>query len=196
MQPKRLCAVLLLVGSSSILHVFGQEAESSAERSSKPVQTKMEKADNGDIFLVHEVLLDAPVSEVWAAYTSKEGWQAWVAPVASVDLQIGGLIKTNYRADGKLTDEDTITLHIVNYVPERILTLQAELADNFPEILKSREEQMYNVITFLPQGKDKTKLVSYGIGYQDSPELKRLLEFFAQANEQSLLKLVEYVEQQ
>ncbi|MFK7736784.1 MAG: SRPBCC domain-containing protein, partial [Pirellulaceae bacterium] len=120
MQISKLAAILVLLTSFPPC-TLGQEESNSADAASKKVQTKIEKGDNGDIFLEHEMVLNAPVSKVWAAYTSTEGWRAWVAPVANVDLKIGGLIKTNYRADGKLTDDDAITLHIVNYVPERIL---------------------------------------------------------------------------
>ncbi|MEM7558168.1 MAG: SRPBCC domain-containing protein [Planctomycetota bacterium] len=166
-----------------------------AQEKEKSVQSEVTTAENGDIFMTQEVVIDAPIKKVWAAYTTSEGWQGWVAPVAKVDLKIGGLIKTNYRKDGKLTDDDAITLHVINYVPERMLTLQAELADNFPKILKAREKQMYNVITFGSLKDDKkTKLVSYGIGYKDSPELQSMMKFFIQANEQSYLKLKEYVE--
>ena len=165
-----------------------------AQEKDKPIQTTVKTEPNGDIFLVHEVTLNAPVGKVWAAYTTTKGWQSWVAPVASVDLKIGGLIKTNYRKGGKLTDDDAITLNIINYVPQRALTLQAELAKNFPTVLKVREKQMYNLITFLPMGKNRTKLVSYGIGYKDSPEMMKMLKFFVQANEQSFRKLIKYVE--
>ena len=167
--------------------LWGQEKE---ER----IESKVETSSNGDVFLIQELTLKAPVEKVWDAYTTTKGWQAWVAPVSSVDLKIGGLIKSNYRKDGKLTDDDAITIHVINYVPNRVLTLKSELGENFPAVLKEQEERMYNVITFEPKGEKETKLVSYGIGYKDSPELKRMLKFFVQANEQSYAKLIEYVE--
>jgi hypothetical protein len=53
---------------------------------------------------------------------------------------------------------------------------------------------MFNVITFEPQGDQKTRLVSYGTGPRDTPELQKLLKFFVPANEQLYRKLLAYVE--
>lgn len=64
----------------------------------------------------------------------------------------------------------------------------------FPEVLKSREKQMYNLITFEPISDTKTKVVSYGIGYKDSPELQKMLKFFVKANEDSYVQFIKYVE--
>ena len=165
-----------------------------ADEEPSPVTSRVETEKNGDIILVHEVMVDAPVARAWAAYTTTEGWRAWVTPNAEVDLRVGGVIRTNYRKSGKLTDDDAIVNHIINYVPERVLTIQAELAPHFPEVLKSREKQLYNVVTFQSLPDNKTKIVSYGTGYRDTPELQKMLKFFVKANESTLLELVKYLE--
>lgn len=158
------------------------------------VQSRVQTEPNGDMFLIQEVTLNAPVKKVWAAFTTTEGWQSWVAPVSEVDFKLGGTIRTNYRKDGKVTDDDSIVNHIINYVPERALTLQAELGPHFPKVLKEREALMYNLITFESLGEDRTKLVSYGIGYQDTPELKKMIDFFIKANEDTYKSLIEYLD--
>ena len=185
-------ALIVLLGISTILttpdRLFSQDQEESRTNS------QIEKTDAGDFILIQELELNASVEKVWAAYTTSEGWQAWVAPVAEVDLRIGGTIRTNYREGGKLTDNDANTLHIVNYVPNRLLTLQAEVSANWPDILKEQEKQMYNVILFEVIDENTTKLTSYGVGYKDTPEMEKLLEFFVSANESTMEKLVDYVE--
>lgn len=180
-------AVVAAIFASSVAGLNAADAD-------KSITSKITTAKNGDVVLTQEVTINAPVKKVWEAYSTSKGWQAWVAPVAEVELKIGGVIKTNYRKGGTVNDADAITLHVINYVPERVLTLQAEVSKNWPEILKEREKQMFNVITFTPLGEGKTKLVSYGIGYRDTPALQRLLKFFVSANEQTFRKLIAYVE--
>lgn len=182
----------LFSSTSFLLLLFATSAF--AQDSNPRVKSTIETAENGDIFLIQEVTIEAPIKTVWDAHTTSEGWRSWVAPVADVDLTIGGLIRTNYRSDGKLTDEDAIKLQIINYVPHRILTLQAELGENFPRVLKDREKQMYNVITFERIDDERTKLTSFGVGYKDSPELQEMLQFFVKANEDSYQSLLDYVE--
>lgn len=165
-----------------------------ADEETSAIKSTVKTEPNGDVFLIQEVTINASVKKVWDAYTTADGWQGWATPVASVDLNIGGTIRTNYRKDGKTTDDDAIVLHIINYVPERVLTLQAELAPHFPAALTEREKQMYNLITFHSLGENKSKIVSYGIGYKDTPEMQKLLKFFVSGNEQTYERLIKYVE--
>lgn len=165
------------------------------EKEKKTVTSQIEKSENGDVFVIQEVNINAPVEKVWAAYTTSEDWMGWIAPVAKVELKIGGVIKTNYRKDAAVEDDDWNTLHVINYVPNRVLTLQAEVSKNWPAVLKEREKQMFNVIVFEPQGDNKTKVVSYGIGYRDTPASQQLLKFFVPANESAYKALIAYVEE-
>ena len=57
--------------------------------------------------------------------------------------------------------------------------------------MKSQEQNMYNVILFERLGKNKSKIISYGIGYKDSPEMKKLMKFFVSANETTMKKLID-----
>lgn len=174
--------------------VLLQVAAGLADEADKAIQSAVKTEANGDIFLIQEVTMNAPVKKVWAAYATAEGWESWATPVASVDLNIGGTIRTNYRKEGKTTDDDAVVLHIINYVPERVLTLQAELGPHFPAALTEREKQMYNLITFHSLGENRSKIVSYGIGYKDTPEMQKLLKFFISSNEQTYERLIKYVE--
>lgn len=197
MKSSTLCLTIwlaVILQSSQSLADEESVAKSSAAASNKKIKSTIKTEANGDIFLIQEVTMNAPLKKVWAAYTTAEGWQGWATPVASVDLNIGGTIRTNYRKEGTVDDKDAIVLHIINYVPERILTLQAELAPHFPAALTERQKQMYNLITFHSLGENRSKIVSYGIGYKDTPEMQKLLKFFVSGNEQTYEKLIQYVE--
>ncbi|MEM7049527.1 MAG: SRPBCC domain-containing protein [Acidobacteriota bacterium] len=152
--------------------------------------------DAGERILYHQVILDAPRDIVWQAYSTAEGWRAWVAPLAEVDLRVGGTIRTNYNPEGELGDASTNTLTIVNYVPETLLTLRAELSKNWPKILQEDAENLTNVLLFEELSDSKTRLRSYGIGYRDRPEYDELMTFFIQANEKLYRGLQDYVAQQ
>ena len=94
----------------------------------------------------------------------------------------GGTILTQYAADAEIGDPGTNTLHIVNYVPERVLTLRAEIAETWPEVMKQDGERLTNVILFESLSPTLTHVESFGIGYGDSPEYENLLGFFLAAN--------------
>lgn len=148
--------------------------------------------DAGELVLIQEVSILAAVDDVWKAYTTSEGWTGWAAPKAEIDLRVGGTIRTAYV--GEIGGENTNTLQIVNYVPHRLLTLRAEVSDNWPEIMKRDAERLSNVILFESIGPNATQIQSFGIGYTDSPELEQLMTFFIKANEGLLENLQVYLE--
>lgn len=194
MKPLLALVLLTLLVTWSLL-APGAAAQESSEEARSPVTSRIEKTDAGELVLVHEVRIDAPVSEVWKAHTTVEGWTAWSSPVAEIDLRVGGTIKTHYVAGAKVGDAGTNVLHIVNYVPERVLTLRAVVAKNWPDVMKEDADKLSNVILFEALGDGATRLTSYGIGYRDLPELERLLGFFETANAGLYLKLIEVLEE-
>ena len=159
------------------------------------ISSRVETTAANELILTQEVLVDASVAEVWEAYTTTEGWLAWVAPNAEVDLRAGGTIRTNYDPDARIGDPGTNTLHILNYVPERVLTLQAELSERWPDVMKEDGEHLMNVVLFDDLGAAGTRIRSYGVGYRADPAYDELMEFFIPANERLYAKLKAYLEE-
>jgi len=147
------------------------------------IQSRLIKTESEDLVLLQEVIVEAPVKEVWEAYTTEEGWKEWASPAVEIDLHAGGMIRTHYGAGAKIGDPGTNVLHIVNYVPERLLTLRAEVEERWPEVMKQDAGNLMNVIVFEPRGVQRTKILSYGVGYKDTEAYDKLMEFFIPANE-------------
>jgi len=149
---------------------------------------------NNEIVLIQEFTVNVPIDSVWSAFTTKEGWEAAFVPLAKIDFRINGTIKTSYDKNATIGDSTTIVNHIINYVPKKILTLQPEIADNFPEFMKQESKSFYNVIYFKEIAGGKTKIESYGIGYKNNQKYLSLLKFFISGNEMSYLNLIKYLE--
>lgn len=165
-----------------------------AQEQSKRVKSTIDSTYQNELVLIQEFTVNAPIHAVWEAYTSKEGWENWSVPLAAIDFRIGGTIKTNYEPNGQIGDSTTIVTHIINYVPFRLLTLQAEITDNFPEFMKSEAKNFYNVIYFDEVEPERTHVKSFGIGYRNTPKYLELLKFFIPANEKTLMNLILYLE--
>ena len=176
---------LTLIFSGLTLALAAQNVTSTIDSSSAP-----------ELVLIQTLEVNASLSKVWDAYTTKSGWESCAAPLAEVDLKVNGTIKTNYNSEGVIGDETTNTLFIINYVPYKILTLQAELTDNFPEFMKADAVDFYNVIYFKDLGNKRTKIESYGIGYKNTPKYIELMNYFIPANEGLLEKLITVLEKE
>ena len=158
------------------------------------IHSRVEKTAAGERILIEEITLNAPLDRVWNAYTTAEGWIGWAAPKAKVDLQVGGTIQTQYNPEAEIGDAGTNTLHIVSYVPKTLLILRADLAPNWPDVMKEDADNLSNVILFDAISDDITRIRSYGIGYRDRPEYDELLSFFSSANRGLYEKLKRFVE--
>ena len=158
------------------------------------VISKIDSTNSIELVLIQEFIINVPVDSVWNAYTTKNGWESWATAIAEVDFKVSGTIRTNYNKDGKIGDESTITLHVLNYVQNRLITLQAELTKHFPKFMKEDEKDIYNVILFEEMGVSKTKVISYGIGYKNNEKYKSLMQFFIKGNEQSYYNLISFLE--
>lgn len=154
----------------------------------------VETLASGGRILIEEVHIDAPVAAVWDAYVTVEGWTAWVSPVAAIDLRPGGLIQSNYNKDAQIGDDGTNELQIVNFVPERLLTLRADVSELWPGVMQKDADNLMNVIIFDDLGDQRTRLQSFGLGYGDAEEYEELLGFFLEANAGLYVDLKRYLE--
>lgn len=184
---------MLTAGIAPILKSASADAED-ATPDKKNVASRVFKTDAGERVVVQDVWIDAPVDKVWKAFTTDEGWTAWASPTAKIDLRAGGTIRTHYTPGAKIGDPGTNVLNIINYVPERLLTLQAELEDRWPEVMKKDAKHLMNVIVFESPKPNQTHVISYGVGYRDDPAYDELLKFFVPANEGLYRKLIGYLE--
>ncbi|MBR9845401.1 MAG: SRPBCC domain-containing protein [Algicola sp.] len=178
--------LFILLFSSMSMMTFAQE---------KRVISQIDSTKTPELVLIQELTVKAPIDSVWKAYTTKKGWENWAVPLAEVDLKVGGVIKTNYNEQGKIGDSTTIVTHIINYVPKRLLTLQAEITDNFPEFMKKDAKDFYNIIYFDELENGQTTIKSFGIGYKNNPKYLALMNYFIPANEKTLMKLIAYLEE-
>ena len=157
-----------------------------------PITSKVVTTVSGDLILEQVVFVEAPVEKVWAAYTTSDGWMAWAAPRAQVDLKVDGEILTAY--EGEIGGESTNKLTILNYIPYKLLTLKADIGQNWPDILKQDGDKLANVISFRETDAGQTRIESYGVGYSNSPEYDSLMQFFIEANESLFRNLIQYLE--
>ena len=83
--------------------------------------------------LVTEGVVDAPPDSVWKAFTTAAGLESWMAPHASVDLRIGGVMQAVYAPDAQVGGPSTIENTILAYEPTRMLAIRVSRApEGFP----------------------------------------------------------------
>lgn len=161
----------------------------SAQQSSAPradvTAAGDEKAGN---ILRHSAIIDAPVEEVWKAFTTKEGMESWMVAHAEIDLRVGGRMRTHYSPDGVIGDENTIENIILSYEPNRMLSIKVgKPPANFP--FKAAVKHMWTVVHFEPVDGDRTRVTVCGMGYGDDEDSRKLRAFFDKGNDWTVKQL-------
>ncbi len=186
---KKITIILFLALPFVLLH-----AQNNSNRIEKRVISTIDSTYTNELVLIQKFNVKVPLDSVWNAFTTKKGWEGAFVPLAELDFKINGTIKTSYTKNATIGDSTTIVLNIINYVPKKLITLQAEVSAHFPDFMKKDEKDLYNLIYFEEVEASLTSVTSYGIGYKNNPKYLSLLKFFISGNEMSYLNLINYLE--
>lgn len=151
----------------------------------EPVAISKRQAAGGSHILVHEVLVDAPVNEVWEAVSTAEGWKTWAAPAAWSPAGNPDVIESSYAPGARPGDPSTISQQILARVPEVLMVFRTVKAPaGFPDF--KTYSKVTSVLQLEPAGTGSTKVRLTGSGYADTEAGRRLLGFFEKGNSISL----------
>lgn len=135
---------------------------------------------SGERILRHEVVVDATLQEVWAAWTTSEGLRSFAAPIAVIDFRMGGLWEASYRLDAKMGDT-TIVNEIIGYVPIEMLAIRIRRTPPgfpHPEVAK----QLWTVMQFQELEPKRVRVVISMCGWKEGPEWDAVYQLFEKGN--------------
>lgn len=128
-------------------------------------------------------IIDAPVEAVWAAFTTEAGIEAWMVPVTSIDLRIGGEWRTSYNPASTLHDDDTIVHTILAYEPFRMIALKTTPPASATQLFGDADfSKLWGVWRFEPLDAGSTRVTITGLGYGQGETWDRVYNFFQRNN--------------
>lgn len=127
-----------------------------------------------------EVMVPAPLDEVWAAFTTEAGLEAWLWKDIRVDARPGGDWIVLYP--GGKTGGGTI----VSITPRRRVVIRALAPEQFPTV---RREGTDVTFSFDSSGPAATKVTLTQTGWKTGDEWNAAYEYLAKGNAQLLTQL-------
>jgi uncharacterized protein YndB with AHSA1/START domain len=138
-----------------------------------------------------EVVVNAPLAEVWKALTTAEGLAGWMGDSARIDLKVGGIFEVRHKVR-KLTEEEAKLArgekasaggmretHILSFVPLKMLSYEGGMAGT------------WNVWMLDELSPGKVRVHHTGLG--TSEDWVRMAPMFETAMQGVLDKLVAYL---
>ena len=125
-------------------------------------------------------LIGAPVSEVWDAWTTPDGFNAcFNGPILhDIRLEMGGPFEIHWQPDSEEGQRRSEGCTVLSFVPERILSFTWNAP---PTLGAMRDKHTFVVIDFQPLGEKLTRVSLRHDGFGEGSEWAPVLEYFEPA---------------
>jgi len=144
----------------------------------------------GEKVLQFSIVVPADIPETWKLFTTDKGLKRWIAPVAKIDMRIGGSIRTNYDERKTIDDTTSIKLDIINYIEYEMLTLKVNLNNSFPQQAKNEDKNLQEIIRFVKAGDNRTKIISTMVGWGQGTHWDKAYSFFEKGNKWTFTEML------
>lgn len=149
--------------------------------------TRIIEAD-GTHTLAHEVVVGAPIGDVWAAISTPQGWTTWAVPLAWSDPADRDLLETSYDPAAQPGQPQTIRQLFILRIPGRLLAWRTIKAPaGFPDF--DSFSRVTSIFELIPESGSRTRVRLTMTGYADDEAGRRLIGFFDRGNALSLERL-------
>ena len=130
-----------------------------------------------------EMIVPLDLKKTWQLFSVDSQLQKWIAPVAHMELKTGGAIVTNYDSTKKLTDSTSITVPIINFIENEMITLKVNLNGYFTKNARDTDENLQEIIQFQKIDNKHTKIISSMVGFGKGEDWDKTYAFFLKGNE-------------
>lgn len=135
-----------------------------------------------------EVIVPASIKKVWKAWTDEKEIMKFFAPIAKIELQIGGAFEMYFLLDNPKGLQGSEGVKILSYVPEKMLSFDWNAPPEFPEIRKKKTW----IVIFFEEADKKTMLKLYHFGWKKGEDWDKVYNYFQNAWDIVLKRFQEY----
>ncbi len=123
------------------------------------------------------VLVKAPVSAVWEAWTSSQGITSFFAPEAEIDARPDGAFHVHMDPYARPGLKGADTMQVLAVEPEQLLSFTWNAP---PHLAQAREQRTVVILRFAPEG-ETTRLTLTHLGWGSTGEWPKAKAYFEKA---------------
>lgn len=125
-----------------------------------------------------EIVVNAPVTEVWKVWTTSEGAVTFFAPKANIELARGGAYELFFNLDALKGSQGSEGLKILSFLPEEMLSFEWNAPPQYPTV---RGQHTWVVVQFFPSNHDEVKVRLTHLGWREGEEWDSVFQYFKRA---------------
>jgi uncharacterized protein YndB with AHSA1/START domain len=143
---------------------------------------------NGERSIIGEVIVNAHISEVWKAWTTKEGIISFFAPDCKIELKVGGPFEIYFLpvSEKERGAEGCVLLGIQE---NKMLTFSWNAP---PELPEARKQKTFVIVRFIEINERHTKVYLTHIGWGEGGEWDAAFDYFHRAWRKTVLPRLKY----
>lgn len=170
---RRLLALVVLVVMLSGVRAWGQEPSDGESRAAEAG-----KGDGGERAITEEVVVAAPVGDVWRAWTTSEGIARFFAPQADIEMEVGGKYELYIAPASPEGQRGSEGCKVLAFWPEKMLSFSWSAPPRFEEVRKERTQV---VLLFDSLAPDRTRVELTQRGWGAGAEWDEVYRYFSRA---------------
>jgi uncharacterized protein YndB with AHSA1/START domain len=125
-----------------------------------------------------QIVVAAPVTQVWNAWTTREGATSFFAPRANLELAIGGPYEMLFDLEAPPGSQGSEGCKILSYLPPEMLSFDWNAPPQQPNV---RRERTWVVVQLEPQGAGATRVKVTHLGWGEGEEWEQVFDYFVRA---------------
>ena len=137
----------------------------------------------------YSITVNAPLPNVWEAWTTEEGAKSFFAPDCRIDLRSGGAYEMYFNLDAPEGERGGEDLTILAIQPETMLSFTWNAPPDLPEV---RGQMTHVTLLFEPSEEGKTRLHLIHDGWGEGGQWDQAFDYFTRAWGEVVLPRLEY----
>ena len=130
---------------------------------------------NSDRAIHLEIEINASISDIWNAWTTKEGIQSFFSPDCFVEFKVGGCYENYFNPDAKVGERGGEGNKILAIQNETMFSFSWNAPPHLPDV---RNQRTHVCIRFTKIEKNKTKISLYHDGWGTGGQWDEAFEYF------------------
>lgn len=125
-----------------------------------------------------EIVVAAPVEQVWNAWTTNEGLQSFFAPEAFVDPRPDGRFFIHFNPFAPAGQKGADDMRVLAVQPQKMLSFTWNAPPHLPE---ARGQRTVVIVRFEPEGDAKTRVRLHHVGWGSGGQWDETFAYFDRA---------------